>query len=418
MDLSKFKDKDVYLNIVAAPASGDLICGDVLLLDNVLLHQPGAALPPLPKPTEDPHEEPNPGLLPYEPPPAPTGSDFIVQFEDPALEAHVRQAIGKPTGPITYGEMMALTTLDARPQGGGGGILPINRSSSESGDVIPSINSLKGIEYLTRLETLELSGNLINDLRPLPGLTYLRQLYLEGNVVNDLAPLAELSNLRQLDLHCNMVNNVDPLGNLGNLTDLDLGCNYVSEASALSSLSNLERLDLSETLVSDLSFLETLNNLNYLNISSCQARDLQPLSYLGNLIELHAMDIQMRDLSSIFGLETLQKLYIGNLDFFGSNLFPHDDNIFADISLLAGLSNLTHLSLSHSGVADIQALSLLTELTYVELTGNNIVYIDPLVNNPGIDNGDIVILVGNPLDDQSLNTLIPILEERGGTVGF
>jgi hypothetical protein len=60
----------------------------------------------------------------------------------------------------------------------------------------------------------------------------------------------------------------------------------------------------------------------------------------------------------------------------------------------------------------------LTSLTELSLGGNQIGDIEPLVDNPGLGEGDYVDLVFNPLSDTSLNTYIPQLEARGVIVDY
>ena len=47
---------------------------------------------------------------------------------------------------------------------------------------------------------------------------------------------------------------------------------------------------------------------------------------------------------------------------------------------------------------------------------NQIIDIYPLIQNSGIDNGDIVDLSHNPLNETTINTYIPQLESRGVNV--
>jgi hypothetical protein len=52
------------------------------------------------------------------------------------------------------------------------------------------------------------------------------------------------------------------------------------------------------------------------------------------------------------------------------------------------------------------------------LMQNPISDISPLVDNLGLGEGDTVILVNNPLSEESINTYIPELEARGVTVEY
>jgi len=58
-------------------------------------------------------------------------------------------------------------------------------------------------------------------------------------------------------------------------------------------------------------------------------------------------------------------------------------------------------------------LASLSNLTHLRLDDNHISDISPLVKNSGLSDGDYVDLMNNPLSNESLDTYIPQLEERG-----
>lgn len=92
-----------------------------------------------------------------------------VQFADRALEAVIREAIGKASGDIYDADLAGLTGLHAP-----------NRSITELG----------GVEHCVGLTTLDLSGNRISDLAPLSPLTSLTSLLLDHNEISGIGPLA------------------------------------------------------------------------------------------------------------------------------------------------------------------------------------------------------------------------------------
>jgi hypothetical protein len=59
-----------------------------------------------------------------------------------------------------------------------------------------------------------------------------------------------------------------------------------------------------------------------------------------------------------------------------------------------------------------------TNLSWLELQYNNISDIEPLVNNPGLSQGDRIYLQGNLLDSDSVKMHIPELEVRGVTIYY
>ena len=58
------------------------------------------------------------------------------------------------------------------------------------------IKDVRGLEFATNLEVLEIRGNLVSDLSPVAGLTQLGRLGIQGNKVSDISPLTELRKFR------------------------------------------------------------------------------------------------------------------------------------------------------------------------------------------------------------------------------
>ena len=80
------------------------------------------------------------------------------------------------------------------------------------------------------------------------------------------------------------------------------------------------------------------------------------------------------------------------------------------------MTKLTWLSLYGNQVSDVGPLQGLTSLHELFLHSNQIVDIAPLAANTGLDDGDVLYLIGNPLSAESIDIHIPALESRGVTV--
>jgi hypothetical protein len=169
--------------------------------------------------------------------------------------------------------------------------------NSRSELFLQRISSLDGLQFLTNLSSLDLSGcSQISDLSPLGHLTNLTSLDLsECSQVNDLSPLRDLINLTSLRLsRCSHLSDLSPLEHLTNLTSLDLNrCSQLNDMSSLTHLTNLTSLSLSRcTQVNDLSPLTHLTNLTSLNLGGCShLSDLSMLAHLPKLKGLYAWGI-------------------------------------------------------------------------------------------------------------------------------
>ena len=133
-----------------------------------------------------------------------TTDEAVVTFPDSNLGAAVREAIGKPEGPIHTPELEGLSFL-----------------SASRGD----ITDLTGLEYCTNLTHLSLAYNQVIDISLLASLTDLTWLDLAYNQVSDISPLASLTDLTWLHLGDNQVSDISPLASLTNLTWLSLAYN-------------------------------------------------------------------------------------------------------------------------------------------------------------------------------------------------
>jgi hypothetical protein len=82
------------------------------------------------------------------------------------------------------------------------------------------------------------------------------------------------------------------------------------------------------------------------------------------------------------------------------------------------LQGLTALAADGRNIADLSGLEHCIDLTHISLSHKPISDISPLVDNPGLGEGDGVILVNNPLSEESINVYIPELEARGVTIEY
>ena len=294
-----------------------------------------------------------------------------VHIPDPNLRTAIEDALGVTSGsPISPEEMATLTYLRAREA---------------------AIGVLIGLEFATNLTELRLGRNNITDISPLSGLTNLRRLGLGRNSVTDISPLSGLTNLRTLGLSNNGIKDasalVAVLSDLTNLTELHLRENRITDISSLSRLTHLTELRLGNNNITDVAPLASLTDLTNLHLSYNQITDISPLSGLTHLTELRLAGNHVRDISPLLGLTSLRRLELPSgltepvlvralsvlTDL--TNLNLSDSNI-ADVSVLipvlSGLTNLIDLNLSSNGVTDISPLAILTNLKKLHLWNNNI----------------------------------------------
>ncbi len=162
-------------------------------------------------------------------------------------------------------------------------------------------------------------------------------------------------------------------------------------------MAKLTHLEARNANISDLTGLEGATNLTNLNlgieyveaedrwINSNSISDISLLAGLANLTELRFEDNSIFDISPLAGLTNLTWLEL-------------DNNSISDISPLKGLTNLTWLSLGGNSISDISPLKELTSLIDLWLAYNSISDISPL---KGLTNLTQLWLGANSISDLS-----------------
>ena len=326
-------------------------------------------------------------------------ANSTVTIPDTNLRAKIAETLGKsPNAPLTAGNMMALTKLNA-PNA--------------------NIRNLTGLEHAHNLRELHLGGeyvdgkgnvnsNTIRDFSPILGLTQLINLNLTAASLTDVSFLSELTQLQWLHLGNNKISDISALARLTQLTLLYLDSNPITDAAPLAGLKQLEALYLSYTNVSDISSLAGLIQLKILYLYNASFTNVSALSGLKQLTNLGITSTFLPDISPLAGLTQLTFLNLS-------------DNEISDISALAELTQLTILYIGNNRISDVFPLSKLTQLRVLSLTNNAIRDVSPLVglNLTGTQwNSKGLYLRINPLSHASIKTHIPAMQAKGVTVEF
>ena len=291
--------------------------------------------------------------------------DFVIDFNDEALEANIRRVTGITTGDIKYGDVSSITSLTV--------------VTDVSGKKIRNISDLR---YFTNLESLVLDFQEIRDISALNGLLRLKHLSLLNNDIRDITPLRELD-LETLELDNNKIKNIRALSGMKTLKTLHLANNRISDISVLHDLKMLRSISLYGNRVRDLSPLRGLINLSYLDIGNNGLRDI---SALENLQELSGLDIcenRIQDISAIKKLTMLSRLNAS-------------DNRISDINALSGLTELYSLRMKNNRISDIEPLRSMWRLDNLDLSNNRVSDVDVLNNLELLSQVD---LSGNPIID-------------------
>lgn len=161
-----------------------------------------------------------------------------------------------------------------------------------------NLTSLKGIEYFTNLQELNLSRNALVDSRPLEKLQSLVTLNIGFNqfeLIEFTHPHLEVLNIEE---------------------------NRLSSIEFVRSLESLVALDIRGNRVADLSPLENSNELHSLNIRDNHVKSLDELHNKHQLMNLNARDNQLTSIEPIVDLPLHERLYL-------------EGNAIGDLQLLA-----------------------------------------------------------------------------------
>jgi Leucine-rich repeat (LRR) protein len=355
---------------------------------------------------------------------------MVTEFADPNLEQAVREALGIPDGPLFISDLEGLTMLNAS----GRKIADLRgiEDCVNLQSLILEYNAITDIgplATLVNLFALNLNYNNVSDLSPIAGLTNLTRLYLGGNSIGDdnLYSIENLINISYLTLDSNGLTDIYELSDMTKLYSLSLSGNMIKDISPLKGCTELSVLDLNNNMVADISPLSELSSLKVLYLYNNEISNLYPLMNLTNLENLVLDNNGVVDIMPLANLKKLTMLYLNDNDIKNvtalgvlvnlRTLFLENNEIYS-IGALAGLTNLTELYLGYNSIIDISALSGLLQLDTLYLNHNLIESISALVTNAkselgGLGEGDLVYLVGNPLDNPEAQSDIADLQSRG-----
>ena len=147
-----------------------------------------------------------------------------VSVPDPGLNAAIREALQKPSDPLTVQDLLSLTNLDAASRG---------------------VLSLDGLGAASNLVTLRLDFNPVTDLTLPNGLISLQSLSLYANEeLTNLTLPTGITNVQSLDLTGTALTDFSFLNDRTSLRFLGLGYTMLTDFSFLGGLTRLQRLDL------------------------------------------------------------------------------------------------------------------------------------------------------------------------------
>lgn len=173
----------------------------------------------------------------------PLHAQQTVNIPDPGLDAAIRDAVQKPTGPLTDLDLLGLTQLSAGHR---------------------NIHSVAGLEAARNLAILDLDNNALTNFSLADVLTNLTILDLFGNGLTEFELTNPPPKLNILDVSINSLERCVLPAGLTNLYTLFLADNALTNLTLPPGLTNLTQLDLLDNQMTELIVPPDLTNLTTL----------------------------------------------------------------------------------------------------------------------------------------------------------
>ncbi|MEP4532999.1 MAG: hypothetical protein ABJ004_07930 [Cyclobacteriaceae bacterium] len=275
------------------------------------------------------------------------------------------------------------------------------------------------LSKFTRLQYLNISGNLFTDIEFVSDLRLIKTLMASGLPVDDLSPLSDLNHLEVLILRTKTVEDISALSKLKPLRLIDVDSNrlidsdvipLISKSQApviiyrteelqawweslddgwstalkqvnawsaspspkqLHELTQSEELVISNHPIANLSPLNVFINLKSLKISYSRVQDLKPLSEVGTIEQLEITYCPLEDLEPINSLKGLRVLNVSNTSV--KTLKPFRE-----------LKEVTHIDASGTNIKNLKGLSELYQLESLNLSNTRVWKLDRLTDIPDL----------------------------------
>jgi internalin A len=226
------------------------------------------------------------------------------------------------------------------------------------------------LENLIALHELVLDDNQIASIIPLRNLIALRTLSIRNNQITDLAPISHSIGLTSLMLRGNAIADLSAIRNFRQLKTLDVAGNPIASFEPISEISGLTSLNVNATGITSLNPIQANTNLEALFISRNPLR-FGGLSLLPTMPALRTLAVESVVSQTPLDVTTLALLtQLTSLAISGDEL--------DDLDVVASLPNLTALVANDNAITDVTPAGTLTKLTRLEIRKNGVTDLEPL----------------------------------------
>ena len=237
-----------------------------------------------------------------------------------------------------------------------------------------TMDTLEGIGNCTKLEKLELVRLYVNDISEISNCLNLKSFAASKGKIESLEGLSECLNLKELNINKMEINKSDfskelkELENIERFTCANGWLVGMSELINWKSANKITYLDLNNNKISDLNGIESFPNLTYLNLLNNDIEDITPIASIDKLMDL--------DLSNNPKINGNRSYYeengtINKIDKIGE-ILDREGTIKLDSDKLGLFNNYKTMSLRGQGLENLDILEGMTQITRLDLYGNDI----------------------------------------------
>ena len=145
------------------------------------------------------------------------------------------------------------------------------------------IASLDGLQYLKRLDHLEIAGVQLRTAEQIEGLTLMRTINLQHNMLTQIPSLQAAKYLKEIDFSHNQLAAIDFIATNRALQTVNFNHNQIEQLTALQRKPHLRQALFSANRITDISPLQALYDLETLDFRANAVGDLTPLQRLHQL---------------------------------------------------------------------------------------------------------------------------------------
>jgi len=207
------------------------------------------------------------------------------------------------------------------------------------------------------------------DFSLLPKCKHLKNVFVGMSALTDLKPLAGLTGLERLDLRfVEELTDLVPLESLENLEYLNISGTGVTDLTPLTKLPKLRDLEARTLKITDAAAVAEMNALTKVDFLKVPLVDLTPMAKAPKLADILVCNTKVATLAPLYGVTAR----VRGLDLCGT--------AFEDYDVLAKFDKLTFLRLSSKPIADLSPIAGLTQLANLDINGTKIKDLAPLVD--------------------------------------